>query len=61
MSKRNEWLQAALMTMGQVLIAPMIRLSDKPEHRSMERLTEWINLIVAIIRLINVISRTGWF
>ncbi|WP_218728133.1 hypothetical protein [Pseudomonas sp. D1HM] len=27
----------------------------------MKRLTEWINLIAAVIRLISVISRTGWF
>jgi hypothetical protein len=27
----------------------------------MKRLTEWLNLIAAVIRLINVISRTGWF
>jgi len=27
----------------------------------MKRLTEWINFIAAVIRLINVISRTGWF
>jgi hypothetical protein len=27
----------------------------------MKRLTEWLNLIAAVIRLINEISRTGWF
>jgi len=26
----------------------------------MKRLTEWINLIAAILRLIAVIIRTGW-
>ncbi len=30
------------------------------EHERMKRLTEWINLIAAIIRLIVVIIRTGW-
>jgi len=35
--------------------------SINPEIRRMKRLTEWINLIAAVIRLVNVISRTGWF
>lgn len=113
MSKWSRWLQAALMTMGQVLIAQMIRFSNKPEQclmrrctrwinsiaaaihiisiawlddglvcdvglqyrmvgilmlwlltkqerRRMKRLTEWINLIAAVMRLISVIFRTGW-
>ncbi|WP_150786931.1 hypothetical protein [Pseudomonas fluorescens] len=34
---------------------------NTPEIRRMKRLTEWINLIAAVIRLISVISRTGWF
>jgi len=34
---------------------------EKPEQHHMKRLSEWINLIAAVIRLINVISRTGWF
>jgi hypothetical protein len=33
---------------------------NTPEIRRMKRLTEWINLIAAVIRLISVISRTGW-
>jgi len=37
-----------------------LRISNKPERRFMKRLTEWINLIAAVIRLIYVIIRTGW-
>ena len=37
-----------------------LRISNKPERCCMKRLTEWINLIAAIIRLIYVIIRTGW-
>ncbi|MGA3800549.1 hypothetical protein ACPCYX_22695 [Pseudomonas fluorescens] len=36
-------------------------LPTKPELYRMKRLTEWLNLIAAVIRLINVISRMGWF
>jgi hypothetical protein len=39
-----------------VMLAPSI----KPERYRMKRLTEWINLIAAILRLIAVIIRTGW-
>jgi len=35
--------------------------TNKPERHRMKRLTEWINFIAAVIRLINVIIRTGWF
>jgi hypothetical protein len=38
-----------------------IWLSKTPEGCAMKRLTEWISLFAAVIRLINVISRTGWF
>jgi hypothetical protein len=38
-----------------------VRLSIKPELYRMKRLTEWVNLIAAIIRLITEIIRTGWF
>ncbi|CAI8797354.1 hypothetical protein EMIT0P43_10225 [Pseudomonas jessenii] len=34
---------------------------DRPESDRMKRLTEWLNLIAAVIRLINVLSRMGWF
>jgi len=37
-----------------------LRLSIKPELCRMKLLTEWINLIAAILRLIAVIIRTGW-
>jgi hypothetical protein len=38
----------------------MLAPSIKPERYRMKRLTEWINLIAAILRLIAVIIRTGW-
>ena len=47
--------------MGQVLCGPMISVSIEPELYRMKRLTEWINLVVALIRLINLINRTDWF
>jgi len=37
-----------------------IQLPIKLERHRMKRLTEWINLIAAVIRLIYVIIRTGW-
>ena len=49
------------MTMGQVLRVPMIPVSIEPERYRMKRLTEWLNLVAALIRLGDVISRTGWF
>jgi hypothetical protein len=38
-----------------------LRISIKPELHRMKRLTEWLNLIAALIRLADVIGRTGWF
>lgn len=38
-----------------------IWLSTKPERYRMKRLIEWLNLIAALIRLADVISRSGWF
>jgi len=49
------------MTMGQVLCVPIIPVSIEPERYRMKRITEWLNLIAALIRLADVISRTGWF
>ena len=39
----------------------MLRPSNKPERCRMKRMTEWLNLIATLIRLADVISRTGWF
>jgi len=39
----------------------MLLASTEPERYRMKRLTEWINLIAAVIRLMDVIRRTGWF
>ncbi|NMZ13477.1 hypothetical protein HBO07_19535 [Pseudomonas proteolytica] len=47
-------------TTGLVLGVPIISASTKPERYRMKRLTEWINLIAAVLRLITVIIRTGW-
>ena len=33
---------------------------NKPERYRMKRLTEWMSLITALIRLADLISRTGW-
>lgn len=38
----------------------MLASLTKPERYRMKRLTEWINLIAAVLRLIIVIVRTGW-
>lgn len=38
----------------------MLASLTKPERYRMKRLTDWINLIAAILRLIAVIIRTGW-
>lgn len=35
-------------------------LIKRLERCRMKRLTEWINLIAALLRLIVVIIRTGW-
>jgi hypothetical protein len=45
----------------ELVSAVILWLSNEPERCCMKRLTEWINLIAAVIRLFNVISRTGWF
>jgi hypothetical protein len=34
---------------------------NKLERYRMKRLTEWVNLFAAVIRLVDVIRRTGWF
>jgi hypothetical protein len=47
--------------MGQVLCVAIIPVSIEPESYCLKRLTEWINLIAALIRLTDLISRTGWF
>lgn len=43
------------------VVTLIIPLPIKLERHRMKRLTEWINLIAAVIRLFSVISRTGWF
>jgi hypothetical protein len=48
------------LTNGQVLCVPMIPVSIEPESYCMKRLTEWINLIAAVVRLIDALIRTGW-
>jgi hypothetical protein len=45
----------------ELVSAVMLWLSKKPERCRMKRLTELLNLIAALIRLADVIGRTGWF
>lgn len=47
-------------TTGLVLGVPIISASTKPERYRMKRLTEWVNLIAAVIRLTEAILRAGW-
>ena len=35
-------------------------LLTRPELYRMKRLTEWLNLIAALVRLADVINRAGW-
>lgn len=49
------------LSMGQVLSVPIIPVSIEPERYRMKRITEWLNLIAALIRLADLVSRTGWF
>jgi hypothetical protein len=39
----------------------MIPVSIEPESYRMKRLTEWLNLTAALIRLADLIGLTGWF
>ena len=45
----------------ELVSAVMLRPSNKPERYRMKRLTEWLNLAAALVRLADVIRRTGWF
>ena len=47
--------------MGQVLSVPIIPVSIEPERYRIKRITEWLNLIAALIRLADLVSRTGCF
>lgn len=58
-----EWIvRARNFPIVRVFLSPngRLQLSTKLERYCMKRLTEWINLIAALLRLIVVIIRTGW-
>jgi hypothetical protein len=58
---KGGYFRCGSLTIGQLQCLPMIPVSIEPERYRMKKRIELLNLIAALIRLADVIIRTGWF